>query len=87
MATTRKSAKLMTRPFTRSIVIDCDVDYADFSIAAHQDNIRLDATLRCLSVPYADLGRIERKSCSFVDRAGYLLGAGLREVSSPAPLE
>ena len=50
------------RAFTRSIVIDCDVDYADVSIAAHQSNVRLDAALRCLSVPSADLSRLERKT-------------------------
>jgi len=50
------------RQFTRSVVIDCDVDYADLSIAAHQGNVRLETGLRCLSVPSADLSRLERKT-------------------------
>jgi len=50
------------RQFTRQVVIDCDIDYADFSIAAYQQNVRLDATLRCLSVATADLSRLERKT-------------------------
>jgi hypothetical protein len=55
-------AAYWARPLARSVVIDCDVDYADFSIAAHHDNVRLQADLRCLSVPSADVNRLERKT-------------------------
>ncbi|MET0650805.1 MAG: M14 family zinc carboxypeptidase [Pyrinomonadaceae bacterium] len=57
----RGDSRSRSRSFTRRIVIDCDVDYADFSIAAHQGDVRLDAELRCLTVPSADLRRLERK--------------------------
>jgi hypothetical protein len=50
------------RSFARSIVIEDDVDYADFSVAAQQTHVRLDAELRCLSVPSADLSRLDRKA-------------------------
>jgi hypothetical protein len=48
--------------FTRPIVIECDVDYADVSIAALEADVRLEAKLRCLSVPAADLSRLDRKT-------------------------
>lgn len=50
------------RSFSRTVVIDCDADYADFSVAAHQSDVCLSATLRCLSLPFADLSRLERKT-------------------------
>jgi hypothetical protein len=50
------------RHASRTIVIDCDVDYADFSVAAHQADVQIETTLRCLSVPSADLHRLERKT-------------------------
>jgi hypothetical protein len=52
----------------RQIVIDCDADYADFSIAAHQADATIEANLYCLSIPNADLSRLERRT-----GAGYVI--------------
>jgi len=49
------------RSVTRQIVVDCDADWADFSVAAQHPAVRLDAALQCLTLPEADLARIERR--------------------------
>jgi hypothetical protein len=62
IALPRGDAYYRTQWSIRSIVIDCNTDYADFSIAAHQGNVGLIAELRCLSVPSSDLSRLQRKT-------------------------
>jgi hypothetical protein len=54
--------------FRRDIIVDEDADFLDVSIAAQQSAVRLEATLRSISSPNADLSRIARKSGS-----GYLV--------------
>ena len=49
------------RVFTRVATVECDADYAEFSVAAQTDGFRLAVELECLSVPFADLRRVERK--------------------------
>jgi hypothetical protein len=48
--------------FRREIVVDDDADFLDVSIAARESGVRLEATLRSVSSPFADLSRIARKS-------------------------
>jgi hypothetical protein len=48
--------------FRREIVVDEDADFLDVSIAARESGVRLEAALRSISSPYADLSRIARKS-------------------------
>jgi len=50
------------RSFTKRVVIDCDADFAEVTAAMHEPHARVEASLECLSVPDADLGRIERRS-------------------------
>jgi hypothetical protein len=52
----------------REILVDEDADFLDVSIAARESGVALEASLRSISSPYADLGRIARKGGS-----GYLL--------------
>lgn len=51
-----------TRSFTRRVVIDCDADYAEISVAMHEAQSRVEASLECLSIPDVNLERIERRS-------------------------
>jgi hypothetical protein len=50
------------RSFARRVVIDCDADFAEVSVATHEPHARVEACLRCLSVPDADLSRMERRA-------------------------
>ncbi|WP_439407368.1 M14 family zinc carboxypeptidase [Bradyrhizobium sp. DASA03076] len=54
--------------FRREILVDDDADFLDVSIAARESGVALEATLRSISSPHADLSRIARKRGS-----GYLL--------------
>lgn len=56
------AAGARARSFTRRVVMDCDADYAEVSVAMHEPHARVEASLECLSVPDLDLGRIERRS-------------------------
>jgi hypothetical protein len=58
------AAAAQARSFTRRVVIDCDADYAEVSVAMHEASARVEASLQCVSVPDVDLGRIERRSTS-----------------------
>lgn len=58
------AAGAAARSFTRRVVIDCDADYAEVSVAMHEAHSRMEASLQCLSIPDVDLGRIERRSAS-----------------------
>lgn len=57
-----EAAGAQTRSFSRRVVIDCDADYAEVSVAMHEAHSRVEASLQCLSIPDVDLGRIERRS-------------------------
>lgn len=50
------------RSFSRRVVIDCDADFAEVSVAMHEPQARVEASLQCLSVPNVDLGRIEQRT-------------------------
>lgn len=50
------------RSFMRRVVIDCDADYAEVSVAMHEPDAQIEASLKCLSVSDVDLRRIERRS-------------------------
>jgi hypothetical protein len=50
------------RSFRRRVVIDCDVDYAEVTVAMHEPHAQIETSLQCLSVPDVDLRRIERRS-------------------------
>ena len=54
--------------FRREILVDEDADFLDVSIAARESGVALEASLRSISSPYADLSRIACKR-----GAGYLL--------------
>jgi hypothetical protein len=54
--------------FRRDILVDEDADFLNVSIAARASGVTIEASLRSISSPYADLSRIARKS-----RSGYLL--------------
>jgi hypothetical protein len=54
--------------FRREILVDEDADFLDVSIASPDNGVALEATLRSISSPYADLSHIARKGGS-----GYLL--------------
>jgi hypothetical protein len=54
--------------FRREILVDEDADFLDVSIAARESGVALEASLRSISSPYADLSRIACKRGS-----GYLL--------------
>jgi hypothetical protein len=54
--------------FRREILVDEDADFLDVSIAARESSVALEASLRSISSPYADLSRIAGKRGS-----GYLL--------------
>lgn len=56
------AAGARARSFTRRVVIDCDADYAEVSVAMHEPHAQIEASLQCLSVPDVDLRRIERRS-------------------------
>jgi len=56
------AAGARARSFTRRVVIDCDADYAEVSVAMHEPHAQIEASLQCLSVPDVDLGRIEQRS-------------------------
>jgi hypothetical protein len=56
------SAAAQPRSFSRRVVIDCDADFAEVSIALHQLHGRVEGVLRCLSVANVDLRRIEHRS-------------------------
>jgi hypothetical protein len=43
------------------IVIDEDASFADFSIAVHQPDVKLDVSLKAVSPPSTDLGRLQRR--------------------------
>src|SRR5205085_1253046 len=55
-------AAARARSFTRRVVIDCEADYAEVSVAMHEAHSRVEASLQCLSIPDMDMGRIERRS-------------------------
>jgi Zinc carboxypeptidase/von Willebrand factor type A domain len=57
-----EAAGAQTRSFSWRVVIDCDADYAEVSVAMHEAHSRVEASLQCLSIPDVDLGRIERRS-------------------------
>lgn len=48
--------------FKRRLVVDCDADYAELSVAMHEASARVEASIKCLSVADADLGRIEQRA-------------------------
>ncbi|HKR84729.1 MAG TPA: M14 family zinc carboxypeptidase [Terriglobales bacterium] len=50
------------RSFTRRVVIDCDADYAEVSVAMHEPHAQIETSIECLSVADVDLRRIERRS-------------------------
>jgi hypothetical protein len=56
------AAGTRVRSFTRRVVIDCDADYAEVSVAMHEPPAQMEVSLECLSTPDVDLGRIERRS-------------------------
>jgi hypothetical protein len=57
-----EAAGVQPRSFARRIIIDCDADYAEVSVAMHEPHAQVEASLRCLSVPDVDLGRIDLRS-------------------------
>src|SRR5262245_23092568 len=57
-----------TSGFRREILVDEDADFLDVSIATRENGVAVEAALRSISSPYADLSRLARK-----DGSGYLL--------------
>lgn len=50
------------RSFTRRVVVDCDADYAEITVASHELHARVETSLKCISLSDADLSRIKQRT-------------------------